>query len=107
MGWDVTLRAVASLLLVFGLIFAAGLIARKLQQRGGLTLRKGAKRRLGIVESLTLDNRRRLLLVRKDGAEHLLLVGGGADLLIEAGTPRPGFTLPAPGDSLTQAEQAE
>jgi hypothetical protein len=33
---------------------------------------------------LPLDNRRRLLLIQKDGAEHLLLVGGGNDLLVES-----------------------
>jgi flagellar protein FliO/FliZ len=96
MGWDVSLRAGLSLLVVLGLIFAAGLVARRLAHSGGLALRKPGTRRLALVESLTLDGRRRLLLVRKDGAEHLLLVGGANDLLVEAGPARPGFALTAP-----------
>lgn len=41
-------------------------------------------RRLAVVEVLPVDDRRRLVLVRRDGAEHLLLVGGpGGDLVVE------------------------
>lgn len=41
-------------------------------------------RRLSVVEVLPVDDRRRLVLVRRDGAEHLLLVGGpGGDLVVE------------------------
>ena len=57
-------------------------------------LRKGARRRLGLVEQISLDNRRRLVLVRKDDAEYLLLVGGGADLHIATMTAPEPFTLP-------------
>ncbi len=39
--------------------------------------------RLNIVESVAVDNRRRLVLVRRDNVEHLLLLGGGADLVVE------------------------
>ncbi|HBM13514.1 MAG TPA: flagellar biosynthesis protein FliO, partial [Rhodospirillaceae bacterium] len=38
-----------------------------------------------IVDSLTLDPRRRLVLVRRDGVEHLLLLGAQSDLAIETG----------------------
>jgi flagellar protein FliO/FliZ len=96
MGWDVTLRAALSLLLVLGLIGGAGLLARRIAAHGGLMVRKGTKRRLAVVDSLVVDNRRRLLLIRKDGAEHLLLVGGGCDLVIEQGAAQPAFTLTAP-----------
>ena len=90
MGWDVTLRAVLSLIVVLGLIAGAGALVRRYGAQGGLALRKGGKRRLSVVESLPIDNRRRLLLVRKDQAEHLVLVGGANDLHLES---KPAFIL--------------
>jgi flagellar protein FliO/FliZ len=93
MGWDMTLRAALSLLLVFGLILGAGLIAKRIHAQGGLILRRSGKRRLALVEALPIDGRRRLLLVRKDATEHLLLVGGTADLVIERGAAHEPFTL--------------
>ena len=41
-------------------------------------------RRLAIVETLTLDARRRLVIVRRDDAEHLLLLGINQDIVVEA-----------------------
>jgi len=93
MGWDVTLRAALSLLLVLGLIVAAGLVAKKINTHGGLLVKRNGKRRLAVVESLSLDGRRRLLLVRKDATEHLILVGGNSDLVIEQGAPQEPFKL--------------
>ncbi len=45
--------------------------------------------RLAIVEALPIDNKRQLLLVRRDGIEHLILVGGPSDVLIEPSIIRP------------------
>jgi flagellar protein FliO/FliZ len=45
------------------------------------------KRRLKIVEALPLDHRRRLVLVRRDDREHLLVIGPGGETLIESGIP--------------------
>jgi hypothetical protein len=48
-------------------------------------MRLGRAGRLGVVETIAVDSRRRLLLVRRDGVEHLLLIGGAADLVVENG----------------------
>jgi hypothetical protein len=45
--------------------------------------------RLGISEYLEVDKQRRLVLVRRDDVEHLVLIGGGQDVVIEA-VIRPG-----------------
>ena len=45
--------------------------------------RKG--QRLGISEYHEIDKTRRLVLVRRDETEHLILIGGGQDLVIESG----------------------
>lgn len=41
--------------------------------------------RLGVSEHIMVDSRRKLLLVRRDNVEHLILTGGPVDLLIETG----------------------
>ena len=41
--------------------------------------------RLGISEYHELDKSRRLVLVRRDNVEHLILIGGAQDLVIEPG----------------------
>ncbi|MGB1548152.1 MAG: flagellar biosynthesis protein FliO, partial [Alphaproteobacteria bacterium] len=47
-------------------------------------------RRLGVVEVLPVDARRRLVLLKKDDREHLVLLGPGQgpDLLVESGPAR-------------------
>ena len=40
-----------------------------------------------MLEVLAIDGKRRLVLVRRDDTEHLLLIGGEADLVIERGIP--------------------
>jgi hypothetical protein len=45
--------------------------------------------RLGISEYLEVDKQRRLVLVRRDDVEHLVLIGGGHDVVVEAAI-RPG-----------------
>ncbi|MCA3560486.1 MAG: flagellar biosynthetic protein FliO [Aestuariivirga sp.] len=41
--------------------------------------------RLGISEYYNVDRDRRLVLVRRDNVEHLILIGGPQDLVIEGG----------------------
>jgi flagellar protein FliO/FliZ len=45
--------------------------------------------RLGVSEHIMVDSRRKLLLIRRDGVEHLVLTGGPVDLLIETGIRPP------------------
>jgi flagellar protein FliO/FliZ len=40
-------------------------------------------KRLGVVETASIDARRKLLLVRRDDVEHLIIVGGPVDMVIE------------------------
>ena len=42
-------------------------------------------KRLGVVETAPVDARRKLLLVRRDNVEHLIIVGGPVDMVIETG----------------------
>jgi flagellar protein FliO/FliZ len=42
-----------------------------------------AEKRLEVVEQAWVDNRRRLIIVRRDNVEHLIMTGGPVDLVIE------------------------
>ena len=71
-------RAVFALVLTLGLIGLAAVLARRFGPEWLVRLqRPKADRRLAIVESLPLDPARRLVLVRLDGVERLLLLGEG------------------------------
>lgn len=82
------LQFAASLVFVLALIGVAAVLARRLGlgqgARGG-----SATRRLGIVEVLPLDGRRRLVLLRRDETEHLVILSATGEQLIEAGIRRP------------------
>lgn len=91
MGAENYIRFVAALGLVLALIAVFALLLRRYGPNAGLPVRRrGSTRRLSVVEVLTLDARRRLVLVKRDGVEHLLLLGMGDDRVVETGiTPPP------------------
>ncbi len=49
----------------------------------------GGRRRIEVVEMAPVDAKRRLLLVRRDGTEHLILLGATTDILVESGIDAP------------------
>jgi len=51
-------------------------------------------RRLSITEQFNLDNRRRLILIRRDNVEHLIMTGGPVDVVIETGIGAPAHAAP-------------
>lgn len=95
------LRTVFALMFVLGLIGVLYLLARQYgAQRLGLG-HGGAGGRLAVVEARQLGARHRLVLVRRDDVEHLLLVGPDRAAVVESGiTARPSFdsTLTAVGN---------
>ena len=71
--------ALAVLLLV--VLIAVTLLMRLMG--GSMRGRRGS--RLGILEYHDIDKTRRLVLLRRDDIEHLVLIGGHSDLVIESG----------------------
>ncbi len=53
--------------------------------RSGSGFLRQRDRRLGVVETAVVDGRRKLMLVRRDDVEHLIMIGGPVDVLIETG----------------------
>jgi len=43
------------------------------------------EKRLGILEQASVDGRRKLVLIRRDDVEHLIMTGGPVDVVIETG----------------------
>ena len=98
--WAISFGFVLALILGFALLlkkFALPGTAR------GPIFRKGSSRRLEVLESLPLDPKTRLMLIRRDDTNHLLLIGGNNDLVIEKNiTPKPLMT----GQQKKQADLA-
>src|SRR5215510_10864531 len=61
--------------------------------------------RLAISEQATLDSRRKLVLVRRDDVEHLIMTGGPVDVVIETGI-NAAKPEPAVGEASAQAPSA-
>jgi flagellar protein FliO/FliZ len=71
-------RAVFALAITLGLVGLAAVAARRFGPEWMIRLqRPKTERRLAIIESLPLDPARRLVLVRLDSTERLLLLGEG------------------------------
>lgn len=77
------LYAVLALVFVLALLGLFYLVMRRLGIGGALPRTRG-ERRLRLIEVLPVDAKRRLVLLRRDGREHLVLLGPESDLLIES-----------------------
>jgi hypothetical protein len=44
---------------------------------------RGRQPRLAVIDAATIDGRRRLVLIRRDNVEHLLMIGGPTDVVVE------------------------
>jgi flagellar protein FliO/FliZ len=95
--------------IVLGLIGATAWAVRRFGagRLGGGGLR-GRQPRLAVIDYASVDGRRRLILVRRDNVEHLVMIGGPTDVVVEANivraapaardlaVPRPPALEPAP-----------
>jgi flagellar protein FliO/FliZ len=51
--------------------------------RLGANTNRGRMPRLAVIDAAAVDGRRRLVLVRRDNVEHLLMIGGPTDIVVE------------------------
>ncbi len=65
---------------------------RRLHMTGG----RSRQPRLGVVDAFDLDRQRQLVLIRRDNVEHLLMIGGPNDLVIESAFLRAQPSLAVP-----------
>lgn len=83
------LRFVLVLVFVLALIGVLAWVAKRSGLMGRLTATRSGARRLSVVEVLPLDARHRLVLLRRDRVEHLVLMGPGDSLVVEPEIRRP------------------
>jgi hypothetical protein len=62
---------------------AAWLVRRFAGNRLGANTTRGRMPRLAVIDAAAVDGRRRLVLVRRDNVEHLLMIGGPTDIVVE------------------------
>ena len=79
------LQFVFALALVIGLILGMAYLLRRFGLGNGATNVLGRKKRISTVETVMIDARHKLVLVRRDDAEHLVCIGPGDSFLIERG----------------------
>ena len=84
------LRFLLVLILVIGLIVGLGWLLKRFGLGEGVSGPLGRRRRLGIVESIAADARHKVVLVRRDDVEHLVLIGPNTSQVIESGIPASG-----------------
>lgn len=71
-----------------------GMMAKGNNKAGGFL--RGRERRLGVVEASNVDGRRKLLLIRRDDVEHLIMTGGPVDVVVETGIQHSPHTVEEP-----------
>ena len=72
-----------ALLFVLGLIGGLGIMAKRagLGNRGPIV--RGKSKRLSIIETMALDPKRRIVLIKCDTSEHLILLGANSEQTID------------------------
>src|ERR1700712_5768917 len=74
------LAFVAVLVLIGGVAWG---VRRYATNRLGTNPNRGRMPRLAVIDAAAVDGRRRLVLVRRDNVEHLLMIGGPTDIVVE------------------------
>ena len=81
-------RFVVAFVIVLALIGATFWIIRRFGgTRVGAAAQRGRQPRLAVIDAAPVDGRRRLVLVRRDNVEHLLMIGGPTDVVVVRSSP--------------------
>lgn len=95
--WVIAFGVILVLLVLLGL-FARQIKDGRLRikgQGGGRTRQP----RLGVVDIHDLDRQRQLVLIRRDNVEHLIMIGGASDVVVETNIVRSGARTAMPAQS--------
>jgi flagellar protein FliO/FliZ len=86
---SLAMRLILALVVVLALIGFAVLLLKRfgMVKIGGMSLH-GRQPRLAVMDIAHLDSRRKLVIVRRDAIEHLVMIGGPNDVVIEQGIVR-------------------
>jgi flagellar protein FliO/FliZ len=70
-------------IVVLGLILGIAWALRRFGSGAFRDNARGRQPRLAVIDHASVDGRRRLILVRRDNVEHLLMIGGPTDVVVE------------------------
>ena len=87
-----TMQFILALVFVLALIGVLAAVARRMGLGYGPAVR-GGRRRLAVSEVVALDGKRKLVLVRRDSTEHLVILGPNSETLIESAITEPGTSF--------------
>lgn len=89
-------RFFIAFLVVLALIGLTAWLVRRFgaNRLGGNT--RGRQPRLAVIDAASVDGRRRLVLIRRDNIEHLLMIGGPTDIVVEQNIVRAAAVREAP-----------
>jgi len=79
---------VIAFVFVLLLIGAAAWVVRRFGGARVEAAARGRQPRLAVVDSAAVDSRRKLVIVRRDNVEHLLMIGGPSDVVVETNIVR-------------------
>lgn len=101
-------RFFIAFLVVLALIGLTAWVVRRFgaNRLGGASAR-GRQPRLAVIDAASVDGRRRLVLIRRDNIEHLLMIGGPTDVVIEPNIVRAAGTREATRESVRPSGGAE
>ena len=102
-------KVIVASVVILVLLALLGLFVRQIQG-GRLRLRGQAggrqrQPRLGVVDTYDLDRQRQLVLIRRDNIEHLLMIGGASDVVVETNIMRSGSRAAPPTYAETAADR--
>ena len=91
--FGVELPIFVTFLIAFVIVLALiGAIAWLVRRFGAARLAAGRGRqpRLAVIDAAAVDGRRKLIIIRRDNVEHLLMIGGPTDVVVETNIMRAG-----------------
>jgi flagellar biogenesis protein FliO len=83
------LQFAVTAVVILGLIGVMYWLVRRYSSAGIGRVGRGRVPRLAIMDAMSIDGRRRLVLIRRDNVEHLVLIGGPTDVVVEQAIQRP------------------
>ena len=89
------LRFFVAFIIVLGLIGGTAYVVRRFgANRLGAGAARGRQPRLAVIDAAAVDGRRRLVLIRRNNVEHLLMIGGPSDIVVEPNIVRAAAVAP-------------
>jgi flagellar protein FliO/FliZ len=78
-------KAIVAFVVVLALLGIVTWVFRRFggDRLGAPSARGGRQPRLAVIDAAAVDNKRRLVLIRRDNVEHLIMIGGPTDVVVE------------------------